>query len=105
MGDGIAIMGNRVEVKGGGSKSSGIYQIGSNSFIARNKIDGSGGFALRAVPYKDIKANGNTFAWNDVKGFNPSAADFQCIGNKNIFVGAKCKVVEKGKWNKILTMY
>jgi hypothetical protein len=29
----------------------------------------------------------------------------ESIGNKNILVGAKCKVVEKGKWNKILTMY
>ena len=98
LGDGIAILGNRVEVKGG-SKSSGILQIGSNGFIARNKIDGSGAFALGAVPYKDVKTNGNTFAWNDVKDFNPSAADFQCIGNKNILVGAKCNVVDKGKWN------
>jgi len=104
LGDGIAILGNRVEVKGG-SKSSGILQIGSNGFIARNKIDGSGAFAMRAVPYKDVKTNGNTFAWNDVREFKPSAADFQCIGNKNIFVGAKCNVVDKGKWNKMLTMH
>jgi hypothetical protein len=103
-GDGIAILGNRVEVKGG-SKSSGILQIGSNGFIARNKIDGSGAFAMRAVPYKDVKTNGNTFAWNDVREFKPSAADFQCIGNKNIFVGAKCNVVDKGKWNNMLTMH
>lgn len=103
-GDVVAIMGNRVEVNGG-SKSSGIIQIGSNGFIARNKIDGSGAFALRAIPLEDIKTNGNTFAWNDVKDFNPSIADFQCIGNKNMLIGVKCKVVEKGKWNKILTMY
>jgi hypothetical protein len=102
--DVIAIMGNRVEVKGG-SKSSGILQIGSNGFIAKNKIDGSGAFALRAIPHEDVKTNGNTFAWNDLKDFNPSSADFQCIGNKNILIGAKCKVDDKGKWNKILTMH
>ena len=104
VGDVVAIVGNRVEVNGG-SKSSGIIQIGSNGFIARNQIDGSGAFAIRAIPLEDIKTNGNTFAWNDVKDFNPSIADFQCIGNKNMLIGVKCKVVEKGKWNKILTMY
>ena len=56
LGDGLAILGNRVEVKGG-AKSSGITQIGSNGFIARNKIDGSGAFAMRAVPLKNIKTS------------------------------------------------
>jgi hypothetical protein len=102
--DGAAILGNRVEVRGG-SKSSGIAQLGSNAFIARNKIDGSGEFALKAIPWKDVKANGNTFAWNDVREFKASAADFLCVGNKNTFVGAKCKVVDKGKANKMLVMY
>ncbi len=61
LGDGIAILGNRVEVKRG-SKPSGIVHIGSNGFIARNKINGSGAFAMQALPWKDIKTNGNTFA-------------------------------------------
>ena len=104
LGDGIAIMGNRVELKGG-SKSSGITQIGSNGFIARNKIDGTGAFAMQAVPWKDIKTNGNTFAWNDVREFKASAGDFLAVGNKNTLVGAKCKVVDKGKANKLLFMY
>jgi hypothetical protein len=104
LGDGTAILGNRVEVKGG-SKSSGITQIGSNGFIARNKIDGSGAFALRAVPWKDMKTNGNTFAWNDVSEFKASAADFLCVGNKNTLVGTSCKVDDKGKGNMMLTKY
>jgi hypothetical protein len=104
LGDGIAILGNRVEVKGG-SKSSGITQIGSNGFIARNKIDGSGAFAMRALPWKEIKTDGNTFAWNDVREFKASAGDFLTVGNKNTLIGAKCKVVDKGKANKILFMY
>jgi len=102
--DGTAILGNRVEVRGG-SKSSGITQLGSNAFIARNKIDGTGAFALKAIPWKDVKANGNTFAWNDVREFKASAADFLCAGNKNTLVGAKCKVIDKGKANKMLVMY
>jgi hypothetical protein len=102
--DGTAILGNRVELKGG-SKSSGITQIGSNAFIARNKIDGTGALALQALAWKDIKANGNTFAWNDVSEFKASAADFLCIGNKNTLVGTSCKADDKGKGNMMLTNY
>lgn len=104
LGDSIAILGNRVEVKGG-SKSSGIIHIGCNGFIARNKIDGSGASAMNAFSFKDIKTDGNTFAWNDVREFEASISAFQCMGNKNVFIGAKCKVIDKGKWNKMLTMH
>lgn len=104
LGDGIAILGNRVEVKGG-SKSSGVVHIGSNGFIARNKIDGTGAHALRVVPWKSIKSDSNTMAWNDVREFKAMAADVLCVGNKNTLVGAKCKVDDKGKANKMLVMY
>ena len=77
MADGTAILGNRVELKGG-SKSTGISQLGSNAFIARNKIDGTGAFALGAVQFKEFKGSGNTFAWNDVRGFKASNTDFLC---------------------------
>ena len=60
---------------------------------------------MQAVPWKDIKTNGNTFAWNDVREFKASAGDFLAVGNKNTLVGAKCKVVDKGKANKLLFMY
>jgi hypothetical protein len=101
--DGAAILGNKVEV-GGGSSSSGISQVGSNGFIARNKITGTGAFALRAVGYNDIKSNGNTFAWNDVGEFKASSAHFLCLGDKNTLIGAECKVVDKGKENRVLAM-
>jgi hypothetical protein len=68
--------------------------LASNSFVARNKIDGSGKWALMATQYKKIKANGNSFAWNDVREFKASAGDFLCVGNQNTFFGAKCKVVD-----------
>jgi hypothetical protein len=102
--DGTAILGNRVEV-GGGPKAGGIAQLGSNAFIARNKIDGAGAHALRAVPLEGTKADGNTFAWNDVSEFKAAAADILCVGNKNTFVGASCKLDDKGKANKMLVMY
>jgi hypothetical protein len=104
LGDGTAILGNRVEVKGG-PKSSGISQLGSNAFIARNKVDGTGAFALGAVPWKEVKANRNTFAWNDVRGFKASNTDFLCQGNDNIWIGTNCKVEDKGNGNTLLTKY
>jgi hypothetical protein len=104
LGDGISILGNRVEVKRG-SKSTGLIHIGSNGFIARNKIDGSGAFAMQAIPLRDIKTNGNTFAWNDVKEFKAAAAGFFCAGNKNTLVGTNCKVDDKGKGNILLSSY
>jgi hypothetical protein len=102
--DGVAILGNRVEVRGG-SKSKGIIQRGSNAFIARNKIDGTGAFALQAAPFKVFKGSGNTFAWNDVREFKASSGDFLAVGNNNTLVGPKYKVVDKGQGNKIFVMY
>ena len=94
-----AILGNRVEINGG-ANSRGIVQIGSNGFIARNQIDGNGAWAMQAFSYKGIRADRNTFAWNDIRNFKASGGDFLCAGNKNIFVGAKCKFVNKGENNK-----
>jgi hypothetical protein len=102
--DGGAILGNRVEV-GGGSKAGGIGQVGSNAFVARNKIDGFGAHAIRAIPFNECKSNGNTFAWNDVRGFKATAADILFAGNENVFVGARCKLDDKGIANKVLVMH
>lgn len=100
--DGVSVLGNRVEV-GGGAKSIGILQFGSNGFIARNKVDGSGAWALNVGPYKVYKGNGNTLAWNDFIDFDGSSGDFYSGGNKNTFVGAKCSIVNKGEGNILLT--
>ncbi len=45
-----------------------------------------------------------TTGLNDVSEFKASAGDFLCIGNKNTFVGVKCKVVDKGKENIMFVM-
>ncbi len=101
--DGTAILGNRFELRGG-SKSKAIAQLGSNSFIARNKIDGTGAFALQALAFKVFKGSGNTFAWNDVREFKASISDFLITGNNNTLVGPKYKVVDKGQGNKMFGM-
>ena len=102
--NGTSILGNRVEVKGG-TNAKAIVQVGSKAFIARNKVDGLGEFALNAVPLKGVQSNGNTFAWNDVTEFQASAADFLCVGNDNVLIGTECKVVDKGNDNLMLTQY
>ena len=103
MSDGTLILENRIELNGG-PKTKGITQLGSNGFIARNKIDGSGEWAVSALQWQEFKGSGNTFAWNDIRGFKASNADFLCSGNQNTFVGPECKVVDKGEDNKILVM-
>jgi hypothetical protein len=79
--------------------------MGSGGFIAKNKIDGSGAWAISAFPSDPLKGSNNTFAWNDVKSFNAVDADFTCSGNKNMLIGSQCKVVDKGKENMILVMH
>jgi hypothetical protein len=53
----------------------------------------------------DLKASGNTFAWNDIREFKASAGDFLTVGNKNTLIGAKYKVIDKGKGNRMLDKY
>jgi len=102
LGDGTVALENKI-VMGGGSKSKGITLLGSNGFAARNKIEGSGAWAMRTIQWKQLKGSENTFAWNDISKFNASSADFMCLGNDNTFVGAKCNVFDKGKNNTILS--
>lgn len=99
--DGVAVLGNHVELKGG-AKSIGIAHFCSNGFIARNKIDGSGAWALNVAPYKTYKGSGNTVAWNDVREFKPSSGDFFTGGVKNTFIGEKCALVNEGEGNIVL---
>jgi len=102
LGDGAVILNNNI-VMAGGTKSNGITLLGSNGFVAGNRIEGTGASALRSVPVKALKGSENTFAWNDISNFQASSADFLCLGNNNIYIGAKCNVADKGDKNMILT--
>jgi hypothetical protein len=45
------------------------------------------------------------FAWNGIRGFKASSADFLCLGNDNMLIGTSCKVEDKGNGNTLLTKY
>lgn len=99
--DGTVIQENHIELNNG-PKTKGITQFGSNGTISKNKIVGTGTWAIGTVSWKSLKGSGNTFELNDLSGFKASTADFYCTGNNNTFVGPECKVVDKGEGNNIL---
>ena len=101
LGDDPVILNNKIVMKGG-AKSKGIKQIGSNAYVARNKIEGSGEWAMQALTFKVLKGNRNTFAWNDTDNFKAFASDYLFVGNNNTMLGATSKVVDKGKGNMVL---
>jgi hypothetical protein len=99
--DGTLIQENHIELTNG-PKTKGITQLGSNGNISKNKIMGTGAWAVAAISWKSFKGSGNTIEWNDLRGFKASSADFYCTGNENTFIGPECKVIDKGEDNKIL---
>lgn len=102
--NGTGILGNRVQIKGG-SESRGIVQVGSFAFIVNNKVDGNGAWGIMASTFKEINSKSNTFAWNDLKDFKATAGDVLCMGENNALIGQKCKFVDKGSNNMVLSMY
>jgi hypothetical protein len=103
MSDGTLISENRIELNGG-PKTKGITQLGSDGNISKNNIKGIGAWAAAAISWESFKGSGNIFELNDMSEFKASSADFYCTGNENTFIGPECKVVDKGKDNKILVM-
>jgi len=100
--DCTAILENRVEI-GGGSEAYGIGQSGPNAFTAKNIIEGVGANAIGVWPWMvPNNPNSNTFLWNDISKFRASKADVVFFGNKNMFIGNSCKVVDNGKDNEII---
>jgi hypothetical protein len=99
--DGTLIQENHIELTNG-PETKGIIQFGSNGLISKNKIMGTGAWAVAAISWKSFKGSGNEMEWNDLRGFKASSADFYCTGNENTFIGPECKVIDKGEDNKIL---
>jgi hypothetical protein len=98
---GTLIQENHIELTNG-PKTRGITQFGSNGNITKNKIKGTGAWAVAAISWKSFKGSGNIFEWNDMSEFKASSADIYCTGDKNTFIGPECKVIDKGEGNKIL---
>ena len=99
--DETLIQENYIELTGG-PKAKGITQFGSQGSISKNKIYGTGAWAIGTITWKSFKGSGNTLERNDLSEFKASSADFYCTGDKNTFIGPECKVVDKGIDNKIL---
>lgn len=99
--DGGIITSNHIVV-GGGPKANGIMQLASNSLIANNTIEGSGLCAALTMPFKSLKACGNTFVGNDLSHFKAFAANVLLQSSDNIFIGKCGKVIDKGHRNQIL---
>jgi hypothetical protein len=95
------IQDNHIELTGG-LKAKGITQFGSHGNISKNKINGTGSWAIGTISWKSYKGSGNRIERNDFSEFKASSADFYCTGNKNTFIGPECNVADKGVDNKIL---
>ncbi len=89
-------------VMGGGSKATGIMQMGSDGLIGNNKITGSGLCALHALPYGALLASGNKFVLNNIGESKASIADVILKGNNNVVLGKSCTVSDQAKGNQIL---
>ena len=99
--DGGIINSNHI-VMGGGPKANGILQLTSNSLISNNTIEGSGLCAALTMPFKSLKACGNTFVGNDLSLFKALEANVLLQSTDNILIGKCGKVVDKGHRNQIL---
>ena len=99
--DGGIISSNRI-IMGGGPKAKGILQLTSNSLISNNIIEGSGLCAALTMPFKSLKACGNTFVDNDLSHFKALAANVLLQSSDNILIGKCGKVIDKGHRNQIL---
>jgi hypothetical protein len=101
--DGASVLNNDIETKGK-AESLGAAILASKTFVSGNQITGTGKWALLSAPWKGRRADLNTFALNDVKGFSSSAGDLFWAGNHNLFIGEKCKIVDTGIGNKMLVL-
>jgi hypothetical protein len=99
--DGAVVMSNNI-LLGGGKKARGVLQLGSDGLIANNKVEGSGLCAALTMPYKGLKACGNTFVGNDLSRFKASMADVLLQSSDNIVIGKCGKVAGKGQRNLVL---
>ncbi len=99
--DQVVVAGNHI-VMAGGSKATGIEQMGSDGLIANNQIAGSGLYALHTFPYGALLGSGNKFVLNDISQFKASMADVIFESNNNVLLGQRCTVSDQGRGTQIL---
>jgi len=91
---------NKIVIRGG-PKARAIAQFGSDGFIADNSISGTGLAAVFASPFKQLAGSRNTFLYNQVSGFQPSAANVILKSSHNVVCGDCGKISAPGKDNQI----
>jgi hypothetical protein len=99
--DGALVRNNHVVTEG--PESSAIWVVGSNNYIGRNRIEGSGAFGLQLVPAAPMTASGNEVEGNDFEQFKAAVVDVMVDkgANGNVVVGTNGSVIDLGAGNEI----
>ena len=99
--DGALVRNNHVVTEG--PEAHAIRAVGSNTYIGRNKIEGSGALGLELVPTAPMTASGNEMEGNDFEQFKAAVVDVMVDkgANGNFVVGTNGSVIDLGAGNEI----
>ena len=99
--DGALVRNNHVVTEG--PEAHAIRAVGSNTYIGRNKIEGSGALGLELVPTAPMTASGNEMEGNDFEQFKAAIVDVMVDkgANGNVVVGTNGSVIDLGAGNEI----
>ncbi len=100
--DGGIITSNHIVLLGGGPPARGVAQVGSDSLIVNNKIEGSGPYGVRISSFQKLTGSRNILVGNDLSGFKASIADVSVETQDNSLIGNHGKIIDKGQRNIIL---
>ena len=95
------ITSNHILLKGG-SSSKGIFVCTSDSLIANNKIEGSGGYAIMVRYFQKFMPRRNVITGNDLTSLQASIADVFLSGSNNMVLNQKGNIVDKGQANLVM---
>jgi hypothetical protein len=103
--DGAVVLNNNVVSEGASAR--GLVILGSNSYVAHNKIEGTGNYAIDVLPTPPgslrLDASNNFFQGNNYNLFDARLFDlhFAPGANHNVFVGHSGNVLDEGEGNRI----
>lgn len=99
--DGALVRNNHVVTEGPEARA--ISVAGSNTYIGRNRIEGSGAFGLRLAPVVPMTASDNEVDGNDFEQFKAVVVDvlLQKGANDNTVMGISGSVSDLGTGNEI----
>ena len=99
--DGALVRDNHVVIEG--QEARAIWVAGSNSYIGRNRIEGSGALGLRLAPAAPMIASGNEVDSNDFEQFKAAVVDVMVEkgANDNVVIGTNGSVTDLGAGNQI----